>query len=230
MGDPQKADENLIPDTFSLQHPAWRTKPGYKRFGANVLLLTDNLLDFSHLSYVHEKTFGGATDIAEAPQTVNGSDKQALRIVRKARNTCPAPFHRKLGSFTGNVNRWWEYTLSISGVFIMTAGAQSVDKAEGDLEGALIFHSCAGLTPETKDSTHYFFSHAHNFSLDDPAVTDAVYQSVVEGFDEDRRMIEAQAQVVQRDPSRELVGIQSDGPIIRYRRLVAAALAAEAKA
>jgi len=51
-------------DTFSVQHPAWRTKPGYKHFGANILLLADNLLDFSHLSYVHEKTLGGTTAIA----------------------------------------------------------------------------------------------------------------------------------------------------------------------
>ena len=27
-GDRAKADENLIPDTYSIQHPAWATKPG----------------------------------------------------------------------------------------------------------------------------------------------------------------------------------------------------------
>lgn len=227
MGAPDKADPALIPDTYSIDHPQWRTKPGYKTFHANLWLITDNLLDFSHLSYVHERTLGGSPDIAATIPEVSGLGKQGLKIVRRLSNAVPAPYHLRLGNFAGNVNRWWEYTLTVSGMFIMSSGAQSVDKADGDLEGALLFHSCQALTPETKDSTHYFFSHAHNFALNDPVITEAIYQSIATAFDEDRRMIEAQSRVIERTAAREMLGINADGPLVRYRRLVTAALAAE---
>jgi phenylpropionate dioxygenase-like ring-hydroxylating dioxygenase large terminal subunit len=230
MGDRVKADENLVPDTYSVQHPAWATKPGYKKFGANILLLTDNLLDFAHLSYVHENTLGGATEIAEAPQEITGLEGRGIRIVRRVSNVSPAPYHRQLGRFTGLVNRWWDYCLSVSGMFIMSSGVQSVDKADGDLSGALMFHSCQALTPETDDSTHYFFSHAHNFSIDDPTITESIYQSIVAAFDEDKRMIEAQREIIRRDANREMISIAADGALVRFRRLVKAALTAEQSA
>jgi vanillate O-demethylase monooxygenase subunit len=227
MGDSGEADEALIPDTFSVQHPDWRTKPGYKLFAANILLLTDNLLDFAHLSFVHEKTLGGTTAIAEAPPEVTGQEGKGIRIVRRVSNTTVAPYHQRLGKFTGNVDRWWEYTLSVSGMFIMSSGVQAVEKKD-DLDGALLFHSCQALTPQTTDSTHYFFSHAHNFALNDPTVTESVYLSIVEAFDEDRRMIEAQRKVIEGNPDRDLINISADGALIRYRRLVKAALAKQA--
>jgi phenylpropionate dioxygenase-like ring-hydroxylating dioxygenase large terminal subunit len=227
MGDRLKADEALIPDTYSVQHPAWATKPGYKKFGANVLLLTDNLLDFAHLSYVHENTLGGSTAIAEASQEITGLEQRGIRIVRRVSRVDPAPYHRQLGRFSGLVNRWWDYSLGVSGMFIMTSGVQSVDRPEGDLEGALLFHSCQALTPETADSTHYFFSHAHNFGIDDAAVAESIYQSIVAAFDEDKRMIEAQRLVLARQPHREMVGIAADAALVRFRRMVSAALSGE---
>jgi phenylpropionate dioxygenase-like ring-hydroxylating dioxygenase large terminal subunit len=227
MGERDSMDERQIPNTFSVQHADWRTKPGYKIFAANILLLADNLLDFAHLSFVHEKTLGGTPVIAETHAEVSVEDGRLIRVVRRLADTLVAPYHQRFGHFTGKVNRWWDYTLSVSGMFIMSSGLQSAQKPQGDLEGALLFHSCQALTPETGSSTHYFFSHAHNFALDDPTVTESIYQSIVEAFDEDRRMIEAQRRVIDRTPDREMVGIAADGALIRYRRLVHAALAVE---
>ena len=65
MGDPDKADESLIPDTHYNDDAGWRGTPGYMHYDANYLLITDNLLDFSHLSYVHETTLGGSAKYAE---------------------------------------------------------------------------------------------------------------------------------------------------------------------
>jgi vanillate O-demethylase monooxygenase subunit len=227
MGDPAKADEKLIPDTFSVQHPDWRTKPGYKLFRANIALIADNLLDFTHLSYVHEASLGGSVAIAQSTPEISPVGTTGLRIVRKVFNAELAPYHQRLTAIQGKVNRWWDYELSVSGMFIMTSGAHSVDREPGDLEGALMFHSCQALTPETQTSTHYFFSHAHNFALEDPTVTEATYQSIHAAFGEDSRMIEAQAQVLAREPDREMIGIAADSALVRYRRMVRAALDAE---
>jgi vanillate O-demethylase monooxygenase subunit len=227
-GDPEKADDKLIPDTYSVQHPAWRTKPGYKLFRANIALIADNLLDFSHLSYVHETSLGGTAAIAQTMPEITAIGNSRIRIVRKLLNAELAPYHRRLTSITGKVNRWWDYQLSVSGMFIMSSGAQAVERDLDDLTGALMFHSCQALTPETEHSTHYFFSHAHNFALDDPTVTEATYQSIHAAFDEDSRMIEAQARVIGREPDRELIGIAADSALVRYRRMARAALEAEA--
>ena len=43
----------------------WRHKPGYLHYDTPYLLICDNLLDFSHLSFVHESSLGGSTRIAE---------------------------------------------------------------------------------------------------------------------------------------------------------------------
>jgi vanillate O-demethylase monooxygenase subunit len=226
FGDPLKADPATIPDTFSLDHPDWRMKPGYKHFPAHWLLITDNLLDFSHLSYVHEKTLGGSTAIAEAHHEVSESG-EGLRVFRRVQNTVPAPYHQKVGRFDGAVNRWFDYTLSYTGLFMMLACVQSVDKADDDLDGALRFHTCQALTPETPHSTHYFFAQAHAFALDDTSVTESVYQSVANAFDEDLRMIAAQQQNLRAFGAQPMVPIGADGALVRYRRRVQALLDSE---
>jgi phenylpropionate dioxygenase-like ring-hydroxylating dioxygenase large terminal subunit len=228
-GDPKLADANLVPDTYSILHPAWRTHPGYKRFAANQLLIADNLLDFAHLSFVHERTFGGSPDIADATPEVSVIGNHTIRVIRRVSNTTPAPYHQRLGKFSGPVTRWFDYELSVTGMFIMTAGVRSAEAADHDLDGALIFHSCQALTPETETSTHYFFSHANSFAIDDPTVTEASFQSVCQAFDEDSRMIEAQSQVIARDPDRQFVGIASDSALTRFRRLFDAAIKADEK-
>jgi phenylpropionate dioxygenase-like ring-hydroxylating dioxygenase large terminal subunit len=226
FGDPAEADPGTIPDTFSLDHPDWRMKPGYKHFPANWLLITDNLLDFSHLSYVHEKTLGGSTAIAEAHHDVT-ENTEGLRVFRRVRNTVPAPYHRQVGRFDGAVNRWFDYTLSYTGLFMMHACVQSVDKADDDLQGALQFHSCQALTPETPQSTHYFFAQAHAFALDDASITESIYQSVANAFDEDLRMIAAQQRNLAVFGAQPMVPIGADGALVRYRRQVQALLDAE---
>ena len=64
----------MLPDNWSCAHPEWKNKPGYLHYDTPYLLICDNLLDFSHLSYVHEKTLGGSTEIALARPTVEKID------------------------------------------------------------------------------------------------------------------------------------------------------------
>ena len=66
MGEAERADPALLPDNFSNDHPEWHNRPGYLHYDTPLDLICDNLLDFSHLSYVHESTLGGSTAIALA--------------------------------------------------------------------------------------------------------------------------------------------------------------------
>ena len=66
MGDAEAADPSLIPDTHWLDDPARRSLDGYIHYDVNYLLIADNLLDFSHLPFVHPTTLGGSEDYASA--------------------------------------------------------------------------------------------------------------------------------------------------------------------
>ena len=62
MGDPALADEALIPPAFGFDDPDYILGRGCLDYAAEARLINDNLLDFSHLSYVHADSFGGRAE------------------------------------------------------------------------------------------------------------------------------------------------------------------------
>lgn len=223
MGEPERADPARIPPTPTLKHPGWRYRPGYMHYRADYRLICDNLLDFSHLSYVHEQTLGGSPNIAEVRPTVarlNDGHIEGLAVTRHVNGTVPAPYHQRLGAFTGPVNRRFAYEFLLPGILLLHADVRPAGNAEDDLTGALQFDSCQALTPETETTTHYFYMQAHAFRLDDATVTEAIYQSLCRAFEEDRRMIEAQQAQLRAAPGQEMQAIVADQALVQFRRLL----------
>jgi len=219
MGDLQRADPALIPDAFSLKHPDWRYKPGYLHYDTDYLLICDNLLDFSHLSYVHEKTLGGSPNIAQSRPEVTRMER-GLHVTRDVRGTVPAPYHARLGGFTGQVDRRFSYDFLVPGVLLMHAHVKPSDTPDDDMSGALRFHSCQALTPETANSTHYFFMQAHAFRLDEATITESIYRSLCAAFEEDRLIIEAQSRMLAATPDGAMHPIAADLALVQFRRLL----------
>ena len=91
MGEPEKADETMLPDNYSCDSPDWQNIPGYMHYDTNYLLICDNLLDFSHLSYVHEKTLGGSTAIAQSRAEVSDITAPGQRGLRVQRRVAELP-------------------------------------------------------------------------------------------------------------------------------------------
>jgi len=58
MGEPAKADPALIEDFHFLDDPAWRFGGNYLHVESNYLLLVENLLDTTHLPFLHPTTLG----------------------------------------------------------------------------------------------------------------------------------------------------------------------------
>ena len=87
-GDPKAADETLISDFHWNEDPDWIPTGGHFEIKCHYQLLVDNLLDLSHLAFVHRTTIG--TDaVAENPATVT-REGDNVRIVRSM-PSCPAP-------------------------------------------------------------------------------------------------------------------------------------------
>ncbi|HLX81025.1 MAG TPA: aromatic ring-hydroxylating dioxygenase subunit alpha [Burkholderiales bacterium] len=190
MGDPAGAEERLLPDNFSNDHPQWRNKPGYMHYDTPYLLICDNLLDFSHLSYVHEKTLGGSHAIAQARPAIEALER-GVRVSRHVPDVPPPPYYRKIRAFDGRVDRWFVYDFLFPGTLLMSSGGKPAGQKEPDAENSVMLHSCQTLTPESDATTHYFFQQSHRADAGDASVTEGIYQSLVTAFNEDRDMISA---------------------------------------
>src|SRR5207245_7631414 len=60
LGDASAADPALLPDLGWRETPGWSSwSGGYLHLNARHTLLTENLLDASHVGYLHTSTIGG---------------------------------------------------------------------------------------------------------------------------------------------------------------------------
>lgn len=228
MGEADKADASLIPDTHYLDDPAWRGTPGYLHYDANYLLITDNLLDFSHLSFVHETTLGGSAKYAGLRPKVTRND-HSVRVERWLLDDEPAPFLQGLKSFSGNVDRWNIYEVVLPGVMLMDSGSATTGTGapQGKRVDAAQFFGCQAVTPETARTSHYFFQQSHGFALDNPAVTEGLRRSVLEGFQEDKDIILAQQQALDMDSETPMLGMRMDGALASFRSMLGKAICEE---
>ncbi|AOY96960.1 LysR family transcriptional regulator [Cupriavidus sp. USMAA2-4] len=230
MGDAEAADPSLIPDTHWLDDPAWRSLDGYIHYDVNYLLIADNLLDFSHLPFVHPTTLGGSEDYASVqPQVERLED--GVRITRWTLGTEAPPFARQVKQWPGKVDRWNIYNFTLPAILVMDSGMAPAGTGapEGHRVDAAEFRGCQALTPETEHSTHYFFAHPHNFAIDQPEVTRSIHESVVAAFAEDRDIITAQQRSLALEPDFKMIPFSIDAALSQFRWAVARRLEDEAR-
>jgi len=226
MGDAARAEERLLPDNFSNDDPQWRNKPGYMHYDTPYLLICDNLLDFSHLSYVHEKTLGGSTAIAQARAAIEPLER-GVRVSRHVPDVPPPPYYRKIRAFDGQVDRWFVYDFLFPGTLLMSSGGKPAGQKEPDPGNSVMLHSCQTLTPESDGTTHYFFQQSHRADAGDASVTEGIYQSLITAFNEDRDMISAQHEAIKRNPGAAMLPLGIDSALVRYRKMLDDAIARE---
>jgi phenylpropionate dioxygenase-like ring-hydroxylating dioxygenase large terminal subunit len=222
-GDPDKADASLVPDFPYLRDPAWRGMPDYLHYDANYLLIVDNLSDFAHLAFVHPKTLGGSEAYAyqSKPLNIERLD-HGFRVTRWHMNSDPPPFHRKVVKNNDKVDRWNVGYMQVPGIFFLESGfAPAGDGAErGHRDRAKQYRNCQFMTPETERTTHFFWSYLHNYQVDNPNVTLSLHGSLVDGFMEDKVIIEAQQKVVDADPDFKMLAVVADAPLAHFRRIM----------
>ena len=232
-GEPARADEALLPDWWWCDSPEWRTIPG--RGGtplpvaANYLLISDNLFDVAHLSYVHASSIGNDA-IVDHPVRTKRFDRRvvATRIVP---DRPPAPFYKKAGGFEGNVDRWLVTTSDLPCYIVNDAGSVEVGSgiAPGEVDEADgVEMKVMNLpTPETETSTHYFYAHARHFKIDSPEWDRIYREQFTEVFEEDKVVLEAQQARRRAMPDAPEIDIPNDAPNILLRRMLAGLIDAE---
>lgn len=223
MGDPEKADPSkIIPYPYHGKPAEWPHKLGVFHVKANYQLLVDNLMDLTHVGYVHMNTIGGDPSIhIEAKMEVVPSDS-GLRFTRWMLDSVPPPTYAKAYPFKGNVDRWQRFEFIAPGHIVQHSGAKDLGTGapEGDLEGGLSVRLIHALTPETETSCYYFWSIANGFKQDEPKVTQFLFDQLAEAFTEDKITVEAQQQRLDELGEDHLVDIISDRARVHMRRTV----------
>ena len=228
MGDPALADTATIPDYHWNDDPKWVAVGGYFHVRGSYRLLIDNLLDLSHVAYVHASTLG--TDrVADFPVKVRRQDNR-VHVERWILGE-PAPRMFKLvGDFKGPVDRWQLIQYQEPSHFMIDVGCAEAGSGatEGDRSRGITMFSNHTLTPETATSTHYFWHHARNFRLDEPALTERLATATTTAFGEDVEIIEAQQDRMDRSPAgKPIIDINADAGVLRARRLLDQLIAEE---
>lgn len=231
MGDPAKADPALIPDWWWAEHPEWKTIQGNHGTPlyctCNYELITDNLMDVSHLSYVHTSSIGNAAVVMEKPKTERSDRRVAAR--RWVPDQPPAPFWKKAGGFEGNVDRWLVTTTDLPCFTVNDAGSVEVgtDPRPGHRAQGVEMRVLNAPTPETETTTHYFYQHARGFEIDNPDWDDVYRNQFTDVFMEDKMVLDAQQANYNRMPGAPEIDINDDAPGIAVRRALCEAIARE---
>jgi len=238
MGDPAQADPAQIIDFPYLRDPQWKGIPDYMHYDANWLLIVDNLSDFAHLAFVHTKTLGGSEEYAYVTKPVAIERlPRGFRVERWHMDAAPPPFHRKVlpaEEKDQHVDRRNIGHMHIPGIFFLEsmfspAGSGS---EQGNREGTREYRNCQFMTPETRRTTHFFWTYLNNYEGEDHNISRSLHQSLIEGFMEDKHLIEAQQKVLDADPGFKMLAVAADAALSHFRwtfdKLVTAERAEEA--
>jgi phenylpropionate dioxygenase-like ring-hydroxylating dioxygenase large terminal subunit len=220
-GDAAKADPAMIVSHPFHTDPTWVWTRGAIEVKANWQLLNDNLLDLSHLQYVHKKTIGGNPEEDQKAEVKAERIGNKVMITRWLRDMDAPPFHRQVAGFTGRIDRWQEIEFR-PGVLEFYSGAMDANTGafDGKRIGGMHIRHFHAITPETEHKTRYMFTLAHNFQTENAGLTEKMHQLAVMTFEEDQAVLEEQYARLCDDPGEPLVNIKVDEGVAHARRIV----------
>jgi phenylpropionate dioxygenase-like ring-hydroxylating dioxygenase large terminal subunit len=231
IGDPAQADPATIVSFPRLSDPASGVTKVRLHLKANHLLILDNLLDLSHIAYVHNSTIGNAA-VAEAAVVKTRRTGNCVRVTREM-DAVPVPrTYGEFGPHQGVFDRWQLCEFRPPGYFWINNGSaacgwrpQGGDRVEGQGEwGFEVYH---GITPETETTTHQFWTLAHALDMVRPEARAEFYRQCHAVVYEDQAIYDAQQRSLDTDPagaSAEDVGsriaIDADRALLHGRRVL----------
>lgn len=222
MGDPELADEAEIVDYHWLDDPAWGAKGMYIHVKANYTLIVENLLDLTHLAYVHQSTIGNDAVAEQANLKVESDDDQ-VTATRWMIDTPPPPTYVKAGGFQGHVDRWQIINFRPPANIRLDVGAcdTGTGAPEGKRIGGIRMRNLNAITPETQTTTHYFWAQAHDFDVDNQDLTDMIFEQVKTAFLEDKQVFEAQQSNISLNQDAPQINLSGDAGGVAALRLIA---------
>jgi phenylpropionate dioxygenase-like ring-hydroxylating dioxygenase large terminal subunit len=219
MGDADKADPALIPDDAAMGYglPGFIYRAvSYMHVKGRYQLLNDNLLDLTHLGFLHGSSIG-TDENASAPEE-RQVEGRSIRSHRWLRGAPIPPLLGQAAGYHGKIDRLAGMTFFAPGFHAGLDEAYAVDtdaERGGELlNNAKVFHA---VTPGTRGTTHYFFA----FGGTSEAQVDGFAKALLPVLDEDKFATEEIEKILRESEylPPELM-LKSDGTAVIGRRLL----------
>jgi vanillate O-demethylase monooxygenase subunit len=222
MGDAARAD---TPRAIGHESADYMIETGELNYEANYQLIHDNLLDLTHLSYVHENTLGRNSTTWGRAQPIFATLERGVRVQRWLRNHPIAPYIPAPAG--ARMDQWAAYEFVVPGVFLLTTSSYALGAAEAfpngpvGIEPDFVSVTSQAVTPITQKSTVYYYSGGQ---LTRHAAIDRIRSQIAAfgvAFLEDKVMIEAQQRVIDASPGWMMMTLGFDRSVAQFRRLMA---------
>lgn len=239
MGDAAKVDEALLPPFIGYENPDWHMLPGRMDYDVYYELVQDNLLDLSHIAWVHRNSFGGGnadTNKAWAEGELRITQlPRGVRVERWMPNARTPEHQVPMAGPLCDVLTTFDYL--VPGYFLLTSSNYRVGSAvragadRPTEEPLFSSYTAQAVTPITKRKTTYFFCFGPSAKV--PGAENMKQGFLDLGyrvFNEDRDMLSVQQKVIDADPSRKMVLFDVDKAPTMYRRIIDKLIADEVSA
>ena len=192
MGDADKADETSIPDFSCQDSTRVYVAKGYLYAHANYILESDNILDLSHIEFLHPGSLGSEA-VSKAATSVEQRGNTVFSYRQTSAEILPDFVYMALGVENGTVvDRWIDVRWDAPANMLIFVGATPTGRPRD--EGRESYFP-QFFTPETDTTTHYWFSAQAPLEMGDEAsvFAEAQLAGLTEPFSkEDLPMLEAQ--------------------------------------
>jgi len=161
MGEAAAADARLIPDFGGADDPRLETANLHLKLRCSYLLHVDNLLDLSHIGFVHATTTGNAAVVEEGAVTTECVG-DTVYVKRRQSDIPPPALFAEFGGFTGRVDMWqitaWTPPCHVRLNYgaVPTGTPVPAESALYWTNGDWGFRVFQCSTPETERTTHQF--------------------------------------------------------------------------
>lgn len=181
MGEGERAQDAPLPSQPWMEdRHGWVHAAGYLSMRCSYVHLHENLLDLSHLSFLHAKTFG-TPDYAAAPADTEIGDREIV-VRRTIQPTLLPPVYAKPLGMEGVKAARIVTSTYVSPALSVSAVALRNLETPGPDHHARTAHL---ITPETSRSLHYHFLIGRDFALGDDETTAFLRKGLAAAFQED---------------------------------------------
>ena len=225
MGTESAADEGLIPPVIGMDHPDYICGHGQLDYDAEARFVSDNLLDLSHVSFLHTASAGTSENWARERPKVTEQER-GVRIEQWLRGE--GSYGSVAADAAERVDVYSCYDFFVPGVFLMTQDAYLLGTADAlngqpppDLDpAAKKFVAQQAITPLTEKTARSFYIMAAHRCHGGADQRDATMAVVPKIFAEDKAMIEAQQRIIDVTPGWRFIATTADRGVVLFNRLV----------
>lgn len=238
MGDVAAADTAALPDFAFLDDPAWGWRGTLYPVKGRYQFIIENLMDLTHLPFVHTTTIGNSAVIDQADVKTTRSEND-VQVDRWMINCDPPPTYAKVADFKGGkVDRWQLLRYTKPSIIRLWTGAAPHGQnarekiarhgaPEGSRLGGIGLVNLNLITPETDSSTHYFWAQGQDSKPDVQSMTDKVFDQADLAFKQDWALFEQQEIRTQQRPEATRVSVGADAGAVHSINLLNRAIDAE---